>query len=111
MDAGLAALRSDRALAALARSHSEAMAAGRVAFGHAGIERRLAAACALFGARRGAENVAQPALGAEVATAAVARWVASGQHRRNMLGRYSVTGVGVARAPDGRTFVTAIFVE
>ncbi len=98
-------------IAALARTHSEAMAAGTVPFGHAGIAARLRSAMAYRGARAGAENVSrQPRAAEEVASRSLERWLGSDEHRKNILGAYGVTGVGVARAADGSYYVTQIFV-
>lgn len=97
-------------LAALARSHSRAMASGEVPFGHAGIGARLSESMAIRGARAAAENVSrQPRAAAEVAPRSIERWMGSPKHRKNLLGDYAVTGVGVARGSDGSYYVTQIF--
>lgn len=99
-------------IAALARAHSEAMAAGTVPFGHAGIAERLQSAMASRGARAGAENVSrQPRAADEVAPRSMERRLGSDEHRENLLGAYGVTGVGVARAANGLYYVTQIFVR
>lgn len=109
---GARPLSRDPGLDALALEHSEAMASGRVKFGHAGLSTRMAAALAQSGAKRGAENVSsQPRAASEVAPKSIERWLGSPPHRKNMLGPYGLTGIGVARAQDGRYFVTEIFVE
>jgi len=109
---GLAPLAADDRLALLALGHSEAMAAGRVAFGHSGVQQRLRTALGMLGGHAAAENLSsQPRRTSEVAEASIQRWWKSDAHRRNLLGSYSATGVGAARAPDGRWFVTQIFVR
>ncbi len=108
----LAALEWSEMLSALAGEHSDAMAAGQVPFGHAGIGARLGAALEAEGSQKGAENVSkQPRAASEVAPKSIERWLASDAHRKNMLGPYRTTGVGVSRAADGKYFVTQIFVQ
>lgn len=109
---GVALLEWNGHLAVLAREHSDMMAVGRVPLGHSGFDVRMRGALSLSGSKRGAENVsAQPRDATEVAPASVTRWLGSEKHRKNMLGPYTQTGVGVARAPDGKYFVTQIFVQ
>lgn len=110
--AGRDTLVRDSGLDQLAFEHSTAMAAGDVSFGHAGLAGRMSQALAAKGGKRGAENVSsQPRAAEEVAPATVQRWLGSADHKKNMLGPYRHTGIGVAQAADGRFFVTEIFVE
>ena len=110
--AGEALLEWNGHLAVLAREHSDMMAVGRVPVGHAGFDIRMRGAVSLSGSKRGAENVsAQPREASEVASASVKQWLGSDKHRKNMLGHFTETGVGVARVADGKYFVTQIFVQ
>lgn len=105
-------LSRDGGLDALAQEHSDAMAAGRVDFGHAGLSSRMGTALSQTGAKRGAENVSfQPRAASEVAPKSIERWMGSAAHRKNILGPYGQTGIGVAQAADGSYFVTQLFVE
>ncbi len=110
--AGLASLEYDPGIAAIARRHSEAMAAGTVPFGHDGAadrERRIGRTVPLAGM---AENVAvNNAPAREAARMAVAGWLESPGHRANIEGDYDATGIGVARGPKGAWFFTQIFVK
>jgi len=109
---GRAPLSRDRSLDALAQEHSDAMASARVDFGHAGLPSRMGAALSHAGAKRGAENVSfQPRSANEVAPKSIERWMGSAAHRKNILGPYAQTGIGVAQAADGSYFVTQLFVE
>lgn len=106
---GLPPLAYDPRLAEIARRHSVEMAARRRPFGHDGFDERAAEVQQIFAIRSMAENVAfdteQPA-----AEHVVQNWLASPGHRANIEGRFSVTGIGAGRAPDGRYYFTQIFV-
>lgn len=111
-DAGLPPLRSDPAIAAIARRHSEAMAAGRVPFGHEAVEGRRRRIERTIPLEAMAENVGandRPARSA--ARAAVSGWLGSAGHRENIEGDYDTTGVGVARDRRGAWYFTQIFVK
>ena len=45
------------------------------------------------------------------ARAAVEGWKNSPGHRKNMLGKFSLTGIGIARGKKGAYFFTQIFIE
>lgn len=101
----------DTLLAAIARSHSADMAAGRVPLGHAGFEQRAEAVERVEAFREIAENVALNDYPRErTASIALRGWLTSAHHRANIEGPYRVTGVGVARARDGTYFYTQLFV-
>lgn len=101
----------DTVLAAIARGHSADMAAGRVPLGHAGFDHRAEAVERVEAFREIAENVALNDYPRErTASIALRGWLTSAHHRVNIEGRYTVTGVGVARARDGTYFYTQIFV-
>ena len=94
-------------LNALALQHSEDMAKGKVAFGHAGFEKREAQVFrTLHGANSVAENVA---MGATTAQEVVKMWKNSPGHRENMLGAYKYIGIGVAANSKGVLYYTQIF--
>lgn len=101
-----------RPIAAIARRHSEAMAAGRVPFGHEGFEkrrRRIARSIPLAGM---AENVGVNTEAARrTASLTVSGWLASSGHRENIEGDYDATGIGIARSPRGAWYFTQIFVK
>ena len=107
---GLPALALDPTLSALAREHSAAMAAGTVAFGHDGFERRADAALGRIGVTQMAENVAMNNFPPATAADRVVRgWIASPGHRRNLEGRYTLSGVGAASNGAGEIFVTQLY--
>jgi uncharacterized protein YkwD len=97
----------NEAVAAEAREHSLDMAGGRTGFGHEGFKKRIARIGEVLPYSKIAENVAY----ADRATAIVAGWAGSGEHRTNIEGEYSVTGVGAAWDESGtRLYVTQIYV-
>lgn len=94
-------------LNAIARKHSEDMAHGRVAFGHAGfyqresLEKKRIKGVSTFG-----ENVAYgPTSGKQV----VIMWEKSPGHRHNLLGPFKYIGIGIAKDKQGRIYYTQVF--
>ncbi len=104
---GLADLKMVEALNDIAQKHSENMASGKVAFGHAGFDKRNAQASRQISSLSSfAENVAY---GAPNAKEVVTMWKNSSGHRRNMLGKYIFIGIGVAKNKKGELFYTQVF--
>jgi len=109
---GLGPLELDPAIATAARRHSEAMASGTVGFGHAGFQARVDGAATSLRVRSAAENVSRHRRAeAELPEAAIAGWIASPVHRKNIEGDRQLSGVGAARAANGTIYLTQIFVE
>jgi uncharacterized protein YkwD len=94
---GRTALVWNDAMADEERAHSQAIASGRVPFGHQGIEDRIAYINTIIPWSLISENVAS-ALSAEDALDA---WLKSPEHKVIIEGDYELTGVGVAKDPDG----------
>ncbi len=109
---GLAPLMYDRRIADIARAHSQAMADGRTPFSHEGaLERASQARARVPGSGRVSENLAWSTPREELPPFFVDRWRTSERgHHETMLGGYTMTGVGVAIAEDGRVFVTHLFI-
>jgi len=109
---GLPALSNDARIAEIARAHSREMASGKTGFGHAGFRDRTREVDQRIPYRSVAENVARHRRRAtnEIPAVAVQGWVGSWGHRHNIEGKYSLTGVGAARGPDGSIYLTQIFV-
>jgi uncharacterized protein YkwD len=104
---GLPALILNDRLSAIAQRHSENMARGRVAFGHAGFAKRsreaeqsirLIYSCG--------ENVAY---GMRSANEVMRGWKGSPGHRKNLLGNYKYIGIGIAKDRRGRLYFTQFF--
>ena len=92
-----------------ARTHSQNMASGKVAFGHDGFSARVkATGIAYSGA---AENVAYNQGSKDPATTAVQGWLKSSGHLTNIKGNYNLTGIGVASNSKGQIYFTQIFLR
>jgi uncharacterized protein YkwD len=104
-------LREDPFLAALARSHSEAMARGAGPIGHDGLRARFERAAASLPLSEFAENVARTGqLRGPPASWVVSRWIGSDDHRAHLEGgAFGLVGVGVARSERGDLYFTQIF--
>ncbi len=107
---GLTALLHDDEMGAIARTHSQNMASGAVAFGHTGFSGRCSASrAALSGGNWCGENVAA---GQTSPKAAFISWMNSSGHRANIeQGRATHTGFGYARSSSGKYYWTQIFLE
>lgn len=89
-----------------ASGHSADMASGRVPFGHDGFQQRTNALRTKLGAVATGENVAYGQLSAKQV---VNIWIHSAPHRKNLLGNYSMMGIGVATGGEGLLFFTQLF--
>lgn len=110
---GEPALVWDAELCQMARRHSEKMASGNF-FDHTGpdgmgmVER--ARAQGIGGWRLLGENIAYNQGFDDPGAFAVERWMISAKHRSNILnGLFTHSAIGVARAADGRVFLTQVF--
>ena len=94
---GLKALVWNDAMADEERAHSQAMASGQFPVGHQGFEERIARINKIIPWSLISENVAS----AINADAALEAWLRSPDHKVIIEGDYDLTGVGVAKDPDG----------
>jgi uncharacterized protein YkwD len=103
----------DAGLMEIARLHAQNMARQDF-FDHTGRDGRTAAeraaAAGIGGWRALGENIAYNQGFDDPAGFVVERWMTSSKHRDNILnGGFTHTGLGVARAADGRIFFTQVF--
>jgi uncharacterized protein YkwD len=106
---GLAPLKMMPLITAEALKHSKNMVDGKVGFGHDGFDGRadrLMSQIELSNAI--AENVAYGKFSAQEV---VNRWIQSPGHRKNIEGKFTLTGVGIVRRADGYLFFTQIFIN
>jgi len=89
-----------------AQKHTNRMASGKIPMGHDGFSERVASLRSANGYRSAAENVARGQLSAK---AVVDGWRKSPTHNKNMLGDYTVIGIGVAEGKDGQYYFTQLF--
>ena len=108
---GLEPLKLHPAVSAQAREHSAEMARNADGISHRGFEDRMEDIRQKLSFRAAAENVATIRGFDNPAQQVVEGWKKSAGHRKNMLGEYSLTGIGVARSKDGAYFVTQIFLN
>jgi uncharacterized protein YkwD len=107
---GLAPLVVSPFISAEARQHSIDMSRdGRIS--HNGFKQRVGKIQQKIPYRSAGENVAVNLGYKDPARAAVAGWKKSPDHRKNMLGNFSLTGIGIARGKNGSYFFTQIFIE
>ena len=108
---GLPALKLNANVSAIAREHSKKMADKQVAFGHNGSKSRYQKISKLIRWRGVAENVAYNQGYGDPGKSAVDGWIKSPGHQRNMVGKYDVTGIGVAKNSKGEYYFTQLFVN
>ena len=105
---GLSKLQMDNHIVAQAKKHSMEMANHSVPFGHKGFSQRIVTLRSqIKNAGAGGENVA---FNYKTARQVVSNWVLSPGHKRNIVGHYNLTGIGVARDKQGRIYYTQIFI-
>jgi uncharacterized protein YkwD len=106
---GLPALQMDDAISRQAAKHSANMAAKITPFGHTGFEARVEAISKSMGpVSAAAENVAEGNLSAKQV---VAGWLHSPGHKKNIEGKYTLTGIGYAADANGVIYFTQIFIR
>lgn len=96
-----------------AQIHSQNMAQQVVEFSHQGFQARVDA-LALEGQidyNHGAENVAFNQGYDAPAQIAIAEWIESPGHHKNMIGDFNLTGIGVAKNRAGEYYFTQIFIK
>lgn len=94
---GRKALVWNDAMADAERTHSQAMANGQVPFGHQGFDGRVTHIMEIIPWSYVGENVASAASAED----ALAAWLRSAAHQDILEGDFDLTGVGVAKDPDG----------
>ena len=105
---GLSALQMNNMITTEAEKHSSNMATKRTAFSHSGYDTRIKRISNhLGGVSKSAENVA---FGYTTAKDVVNGWLHSPGHKKNIEGKYKLTGIGVAKDKQGTLFFTQLFV-
>lgn len=107
---GLTALEMNPVISKEAQNHSQAMAMHTLPFGHSHFNDRIHR---IFdqvkrNPRAGAENVAYNYKTAKIL---VENWLTSPGHKRNIVGNYRLTGIGVAWDKEGKPYYTQIFLR
>ncbi len=94
-----------------AEVHSRDMASGRVAFGHDGFKTRVERIAQQLPHKSSAENVATNRGFDDPAREAVIGWLNSPGHRKNIEGRYELTGIGITKDEKNEYYFTQIFLH
>jgi len=102
-------LTPDEVITRQARVHSHAMAKKKVPFGHNSFRKRVKRISRSLPYRTASENVAYNKGYSDCSRQAVQSWLESTRHRKNITGNYRLTGIGVARNPEGGYYFTQIF--
>ncbi|HTL10758.1 MAG TPA: CAP domain-containing protein [Chitinophagaceae bacterium] len=106
---GLPPLKLLALAASEAARHSSDMASKRVPFGHDGFNQRaIAIANELQGSSATGENVA---FGKMTWKQVIDAWLKSPEHKANIEGAFTYTGVGVAKDSRGVVYYTQLFVK
>lgn len=108
---GLAPLKYWEPLAKLAREHSQNMAAEITEFGHDGFHDRVQVMRKISKHVSMAENVAYSHGYRDPLMVATEGWMDSPGHKKNILGDYEETGIGIAYSPNGRCYSTQLFAK
>ena len=104
---GLTALANNPVIEAEARRHTVAMASHRSPFGHDGFAYRSKVITSrVEGITATAENVAY---GSKTAREVVDGWLKSPGHKKNIEGKFRLTGIGIARDEKSVLYFTQIF--
>lgn len=104
---GLPALTSNPVMEVEARRHTISMASHNTPFGHNGFSYRSKVITSKVpGISATAENVAY---GSKSAQEVVDGWLSSPGHKKNIEGRFRLTGIGVARDDKSVLYFTQIF--
>lgn len=107
---GLPVLEINEEVSTIARNHSKNMAKGLSVWGHEGYEERTQMVSTLIRWEEIGENLARNSLKNPSETA-MSGWINSPLHEDNLIGYFTITGIGVARSPTGEYFFTQIFVR
>ncbi|KGP63175.1 transporter [Legionella norrlandica] len=106
---GLSPLKMDNYMVKEAKKHSIDMANHTIPFGHKYFKKRIDRLHALIkNSNAGAENVAYNYKNAQDV---VKNWLRSPGHKRNIVGNYDLTGIGIARDSKGKIYFTQIFLK
>jgi uncharacterized protein YkwD len=92
-----------------ARIHSRAMAKKKVTFSHDGFRKRVKRISRSLPYSMAGENVAYTKGYSDSAQKAVLSWLKNSTHRKNIRGKYKLTGIGVAKDPEGAFYFTQVF--
>jgi uncharacterized protein YkwD len=106
----LNSLVSAEPLAKIAREQSIEMQ-GKNKIDHDGFSRRVSEVRNYYPQPAVAENVGFNYGSPEPERSMVESWINSQGHRKNILGNYRYTGIGISKSTDGKIYFTQVFVK
>jgi uncharacterized protein YkwD len=93
----------------VARIHSQNMANKTATFSHDGFDNRAKTVGKTIPYKSFAENLAYIKGYPDLVSVAVQGWIDSPGHRKNMEGKFNLTGVGIAKNSEGEYYFTQLF--
>ena len=106
---GLQPLQLSEAESKVAGKHSYNMASGKLPFGHKDFKKRVDIISEQVGnVTASGENVAY---GQMTAQSVVNMWLKSADHKKNIEGDFTLTGIGVAKDKKGIVYYTEVFTK
>jgi len=106
---GLVPLILNKNLFQIAKIHSKQMALEKVPFGHEGVSERSKKVLETKKHDFFGENVAYTYLAENPLQMSIDGWMDSPGHRKNILGDFNETGIGIVYSKEGRCYLTQIF--
>lgn len=106
---GLHSLKIWHDLSNCAREHSRNMGLEKVPFGHQDFEKRAKAIQKICQLHSFGENVAYSFNCKDPVQTAVEGWMKSPSHKKNILGDFEETGIGIFINKEGKFFITQLF--
>ena len=108
---GLSTLKFDPRISQQARAHSNAMAIGSADFSHDGFDQRVNMIGNSINYLSAAENLAYNQGHDDPVGVAIDGWINSPGHHKNMIGDFTLTGIGVIRNEKGEYYMNQMFVK
>lgn len=107
---GLLPLDLNEEISEIARNHSKNMSNGLSIWGHEGYDERTKMVFTLIRWEEIGENLARNS-SKNPPLKAMLGWINSPLHEDNLVGEFTITGIGVAKSTTGEYFFTQIFVR
>jgi uncharacterized protein YkwD len=107
---GLSPLEVNAEISEIARNHSSNMAKGLSIWGHEGYIERTQMVATIIRWEEIGENLARNSF-ADSTQTAMTGWINSPLHEDNLIGDFTLTGIGIAKSATGEYFFTQIFVR
>ena len=104
-------LKWDNTIAEQSRIHAQQMAGGEAPFSHDGFKERVQVISQQIRLQSAAENLANNMGYSNPGEQAVAGWIDSPGHQKNMIGDYDLTGIGIAKNSEGTYYFNQIFIK